>query len=232
MANLILIDEKDTNIISIIIRLGLALILGGILGFERERKGRPAGLRTYMIVCVASALVMMTGEFLIMKYHVGDPARLGAQVISGIGFLGAGTIIINSQQIVKGLTTAAGLWASACIGIAVGSGFFIGPIVCSILILIIMTPIRKLEDYMSKNSKDITIFIESKTIQCLKGILEKLREMNISINNIEIHNESYQKITDLVGVTVHFTMHTPRSHEEVLNELRALADVEYLEELR
>ena len=87
------------NTFSTIVRLALALILGGILGIERGRKHRPAGLRTYMIVCMASALVMLTGEYLAEKYGTGDPARLGAQVISGIGFLGAGTIIITSRQV-------------------------------------------------------------------------------------------------------------------------------------
>ena len=86
------------NVVSVTLRLILSLLLGGILGMERGKKRRPAGLRTYMIVCSASALAMMTGEFLTLKYNVGDPARLGAQVISGIGFLGAGTIIITTRK--------------------------------------------------------------------------------------------------------------------------------------
>ena len=106
---------EELKIVSTNVRLALALLLGGILGIERGRKRRPAGLRTYMIVCMASALVMLTGEYIVEKYGTGDPARLGAQVISGIGFLGAGTIIITSRQ-VKGLTTAAGLWGAACMG--------------------------------------------------------------------------------------------------------------------
>ena len=94
---------SDVNLFSTVMRLGLALLLGGVLGIERGRRRRPAGLRTYMIVCMASALVMLTGQFLFETFHTGDPSRLGAQVISGIGFLGAGTIIITSKQ-VKGLT--------------------------------------------------------------------------------------------------------------------------------
>lgn len=231
MANIISGESIDTNILSVVLRLVISMVLGGMLGFERGRKRRPAGLRTYMIVCMASALVMMTGEFLIMRYNTGDPARLGAQVISGIGFLGAGTIIINAQQVVKGLTTAAGLWAAACMGLAVGAGFFIGPIVCGALILIIMTSMQKLEDYINKNSKDITVFVEFKSIQYLRGFLQKLRERNVSIKNIEIHKKSYKNISDLVGVTVHFTTPTTGNHEEILNELKTFPDLEYLEEL-
>lgn len=112
------------NTFSTIVRLALALILGGILGIERGRKHRPVGLRSYMIVCMASALVMLTCEYLAKEYGTGDSARLGAQVISGIGFLGA-EIIITSRQ-VKGLTTATGLWAADCMGLAIGAGFYAG----------------------------------------------------------------------------------------------------------
>lgn len=105
----------------VLARVLLAMLLGGALGLERERKHRPAGLRTYMIVCMSSALVMLTGEYVFRLYGSGDPTRLAAQVISGIGFLGAGTIITTSRHVV-GLTTAAALWASACIGLACGRG--------------------------------------------------------------------------------------------------------------
>ena len=104
---------EELNSVSIIARLCLAVLCGGIIGVERGRKGRPAGFRTHILVCLGSALAMMTNAYLIEYYGGGDPARLGAQVISGIGFLGAGTIIVTGRQQVKGLTTAAGLWASA-----------------------------------------------------------------------------------------------------------------------
>ena len=113
----------------VLARVLLAMLLGGALGLERERKHRPAGLRTYMIVCMSSALVMLTGEYVFRLYGSGDPTRLAAQVISGIGFLGAGTIITTSRHVV-GLTTAAALWASACIGLACGAGFYAGAVVC------------------------------------------------------------------------------------------------------
>ena len=118
---------NELNLVSTVVRLALALLLGGMLGIERGRKRRPAGLRTYMIVCIASSLVMITSQYMAEVFGTGDPARMGAQVISGIGFLGAGTIMITSRQ-VKGLTTAAGLWAAACIGLAVGIGFYAGAI--------------------------------------------------------------------------------------------------------
>ena len=120
---------KELTIWSILLRSGLALLFGGILGYDREKKGRPAGFRTYMVVCLGSALAMMTGIYLTNITGSGDSGRIAAQVISGIGFLGAGTILVTKQRQVKGLTTAAGLWAAACIGLAMGAGFYSGGII-------------------------------------------------------------------------------------------------------
>lgn len=119
--------SNNENII-ICARIILAIICGGLIGIERGRSNQPAGMRTYMLVCLGSTLVMLTSEYIYTNFHTGDPARLGAQVISGIGFLGAGSIIISGKTKVKGLTTAAGLWVSACIGIAIGIGFYSGGI--------------------------------------------------------------------------------------------------------
>ena len=109
---------------SMVLRILLAILLGGIIGMERGMKNRPAGLRTYMLVCLGACIVMLTNQYVYQTYGVGDPVRMGAQVISGIGFLGAGTIIVTSRNQIKGLTTAAGLWASACVGLAVGIGLY------------------------------------------------------------------------------------------------------------
>ena len=125
-------------IIDAFIKMLLALLCGGVLGVERGRKKRPAGFRTYMLVCLGATLAMMINDFVWLKYGTGDPTRLGAQVISGIGFLGAGTIITTGHNRVKGLTTAAGLWAAACIGLAIGVGYYEGAIIGTTMIVIIM----------------------------------------------------------------------------------------------
>lgn len=132
---------RDLTLTSVLFRTFLAMLLGGILGYEREKKRHPAGFRTYLVVCLGSSLAMMTGIYLNDLTGNGDPARIAAQVISGIGFLGAGTILVTRQRQVRGLTTAAGLWASACLGLALGAGFYSGAIVsflaiwCSLWIL-------------------------------------------------------------------------------------------------
>ena len=102
--------------IEIVVRIVLSVVIGSIIGLERGSKSQPAGIRTYSIVCLASCLIMMTNEYVSYKFGTGDPSRLGAQVISGVGFLGAGTILITDKKKITGLTTAAGIWASAGIG--------------------------------------------------------------------------------------------------------------------
>ena len=127
---------REMNFVSVMFRLILAMVCGGMIGLERGRKRRPAGFRTYMLVCLGAALTMLLSQYefaMVMGPWKGiaqelgmktDVSRFGAQVINGIGFLGAGTILVTGRQEVKGLTTAAGLWASACMGLAIGAGFY------------------------------------------------------------------------------------------------------------
>ena len=113
---------RDLTFWSILLRMMLAMTLSGILGYEREKRHRPAGFRTYLVVCLGSTLAMMVGLYVAQYTGSGDASRIAAQVISGIGFLGAGTILVTRQNQVKGLTTAAGLWSMACLGLAIGAG--------------------------------------------------------------------------------------------------------------
>ena len=115
-------------------RLACALICGGIIGIERSYKRRPAGFRTHILICIGAAITTLTSQYLYLNMHYfTDMARLGAQVVAGIGFIGAGTIIVTKRQSVKGLTTAAGLWTSAIIGLAFGGGFYEGGILATVL---------------------------------------------------------------------------------------------------
>ncbi len=149
---------------SISVRLVLAFILGGLVGYEREKASRPAGFRTHILVCLGSALVMVTAEFIWREYSPAinlDPTRLGAQVISGIGFLGAGTIIRNGSS-VKGLTTAASLWAVACIGLAIGSGFYAGALIATLLIFLVLISLKKIEEKLMnrRGSRNLQITLK------------------------------------------------------------------------
>lgn len=176
----------ELNMLSTFFRLLLALICGGILGIERGKKNRPAGFRTYMLVCVASAMVMITNQYISNMYSTGDPSRMGAQVISGIGFLGAGTIIVTGRNRVKGLTTAAGLWASACIGLTIGVGFYSGAIIGCIMIFVAMALLHGVDDRITELIKEIVVYIEFANISNLSIFLEYVKYHNMKVIDLEL----------------------------------------------
>ncbi len=216
------------TLLTIWIRLGLSCLLGGLIGMERESVNRPAGFRTHILVCIGSTLIMLSGIFLFYEfidYTNTDPARLGTQVISGIGFLGAGTIIRDGSS-VKGLTTAARLWAVAGIGIATGAGFYAGAIAATALMLIILIIFSKLERYLWKNNNGavIRVTIINKPGQ-LGKITTELGYHNVSITNISMMPADEQH------VTVELTMIIPRrlSKIDLMDNLLQLETVKSVE---
>lgn len=176
-----------------VFRLILAMIVGGLIGFEREIGNRPAGFRTHTLVCVGSTLVMLTSQFIFEEYSgiVNlDPARLGAQVISGIGFLGAGTILKLGPR-VRGLTTAASLWVVACLGLAIGAGYYWGAITATILVYITLILLKKVEGIFVRDisALEIDLQLRNKPGQIAK-VTDVMGRLNIQIRDIRIfHNE-------------------------------------------
>ena len=144
---------KEPNLITLIVRTLLAILCAGIIGYDRNTRGAPAGFRTHILVCLGAMIAMSTGQYAAMQYNA-DVTRIGAQVVSGIGFLGAGSIIVNKRRI-SGLTTAAGLWASACIGLAIGIGFYEGAIIGTIAVYFTERVLRGLsKKIIEKNVSD------------------------------------------------------------------------------
>lgn len=174
--------------VGIVLKLLLAVILGGMVGFEREHKSRPAGLRTHILVCVGAALVQITSINYAKNNGIAmDPMRLGAQVISGIGFLGAGTIIKEGANI-KGLTTAASLWAVGCIGLAAGSGLYFEAIAATIIILISLKSFTRIEEKIARERKQIVIEVIAKNQPGTLGIIgSALGTLEIQIQNVEMN---------------------------------------------
>lgn len=196
--------------IGVVIRIFLAIVIGGIIGYERESSNRPAGFRTHILVCVGAAITSMTELYLLASISSminahpelinivkGDVGRFGAQVITGVGFLGAGTIIVHRGS-VKGLTTAASLWTVACIGIAVGFGFYFLSIASALGVFCILVSLKKFEDKYIDKLKVVKIKIKYHNS---KDFLEKLRgyfdEKRIRIVNLEF---SLNDETDLKDV--------------------------------
>lgn len=178
---------RDMTFLSVTARMLLAMFCGGLIGIEREYKRRPAGFRTHILICMGAAMTTLTSQYLYlcMGYYT-DLARLGAQVIAGIGFIGAGTIIVTKQQRVKGLTTAAGLWVSAIIGLSIGAGFFEGGIFVTILVLSAELLFVKLEYRFLNNARERIYYMEYSDKKCLETILSIFRQNDIQVLNMEI----------------------------------------------
>ena len=176
----------DLTLTEVLLRILSAMVFGVSIGVERGYKRRAAGMRTHALVCVGSTLVMTTNQYLNIMTGIGDPARLGAQVISGIGFLGVGTIIIDRRQQVRGLTTAASLWASACMGLALGSGFYIGAVSGFFCIIFINVALSWLERFLFKISKYIELNVITENYQTLMGYKNFLSEQDLSIKKFVI----------------------------------------------
>jgi putative Mg2+ transporter-C (MgtC) family protein len=174
---------------TITLRLVLAAVLSGMIGFEREFHGRAAGFRTHILLCIGSTLVMLTSMHMFDVYYgkaVSDPSRIAAGVITGIGFLGAGAII-HSKSSVRGLTTAASLWVVAGIGLAVGSGLYYGAILTTLLTIVALFIFSRIEHAMIRKDWYRTIIIETKEgLDQLKKIREALAEYRTDITDFEV----------------------------------------------
>ena len=173
---------RDFNLITVFIRLFLAMVFGAVIGLERGKQGRAAGMRTHILVCLGACLATMIGFY--VSYNVakelgttGDPLRVAAQVISGIGFLGVGTILIKGRFQITGLTTAAGLWCAAAIGLALGAGFYEGAIITFVLAVLTVTIVHKLEYTLNKRHRRFGIYVEIRSDEFVRkaiGLLEEL----------------------------------------------------------
>lgn len=220
----------NQDILTTSVRLLLALLCGGILGFERGRKKRPAGFRTYMLVCLGAALVMMTNEYICEKYGTGDPARMAAQVISGIGFLGAGTIIVTGQNRVKGLTTAAGLWAAACIGLAIGIGYYYAAVLGCIMIFVTMSALHSLDERVMSVSKVLNIYVEFERLSDVGHFIEYIKGWDIRVSDLEVVRSN---AINEVGVAAMLTLRLPKkqTHEPIIDSLLKARGVNFIEEI-
>lgn len=185
---------RDFNLATILIRLLLAMLFGGLIGVERESKRRPAGFRTHILICVGSALTTLTSQYLYLELHMyTDLARLGAQVVAGMGFIGAGTIIITKRKDVKGLTTAAGLWTTAIIGLCLGAGYYEGGIAGTIAVLTVELVLGKLEHKYIRKYTQLIIYTEFRKKGTIKYISEILESNNMTIVDMEMNKAN--KIT-------------------------------------
>lgn len=179
---------REVTWIAVVVRILVAFLLGGILGVERGLKQRPAGLRTYMLVCVGACMIMLTNQYIFQVFKTDDPVRMGAQVVSGIGFLGAGTIIVTKHSQIKGLTTAAGLWAAAAVGLATGIGFYEAAITGAIVIFTTLTILSRLDMRMHRKARFFDIYIELPRQISLGTFIHDARDKEIIVEDLQMES--------------------------------------------
>ncbi len=224
------IDLYSINDSSIIIRLLLAVVLGGIIGFERGRSGRPAGLRTHILVCLGAVLAMMTNQYIYEEFGVSDPARMGAQVISGIGFLGAGTILVTGRHQVKGLTTAAGLWATACMGLAIGIGFYKAAIAACVMITFATFVLHRFDNFLISKSKVMDVYIEFSNTMPITTVLDAFKSLQVSIETIEVMKPTYGANAQLAAI-INISLKKKGTRVDIIAKICSLEGVEFAEEI-
>ena len=226
--NMDLIYGDEIGLASVVLRLFLATLFGYIVGINREKKRRGAGTRTHALVCMSACLVMITSEYIALTFpnYSGDVARLGAQVISGMGFIGAGTIIITRYNHVRGRTTAASLWATACLGLTLGAGFISAGIVATLLMIFLLITVEKLDKTIKKNSVVHDYFIVFDGMEGFSRFLTELKGSGIKINNIEINRNKSDDETVVI-----ITLETKMNLAEYMLELECRDSIKIMNEL-
>lgn len=222
---------RELSEVSMILRIMLSVICGGIIGLERGVKGRAAGFRTHILVCMGSALAMMTGQYAyIFISQNADPTRIGAQVISGIGFLGVGTIITTKSLKVKGLTTAAGLWTSACLGLAIGIGFYEAALAGTFAVIVAMISFQKIDRFFYRKSRVRDYYIEIRKIETIRHMMEHLNTNGYQIVAIEYEQSGREK-GDPMGMVLSVKRNGKGNPEDVVTVLGSETDIVFIEEL-
>lgn len=215
---------------AVIVRILAAIIAGGLIGLERGAKNRPAGLRTYMLVCVGACLIMLTNQYIYQFTGAGDPMRMGAQVVSGIGFLGAGTIVVTRHNQIKGLTTAAGLWASAGVGLAFGIGFYEAAITTAIGIYAILAIMQHWELRVHQKVRLMDVYMELSNQVPLNKIVADLRLLNIRIEDIQFESDEAME-DNARSVVFTLKLRKKEDHFSILEKIKKIDGVIHLEEL-
>ena len=222
---------RDFSVLSIAVRMTLAVVCGGIIGIEREYKRRPAGFRTHILICLGAAITTLTSQHIVFNMQMyTDLGRLGAQVVAGIGFIGAGTIIVTKRQRVKGLTTAAGLWTAAIIGLVCGAGFVECALFATLMVLVAELLLIKIEYRFAKKINDVTIYVEYKHAVAIEGIIRVLREHRMMLNDLEITRVSGEGDEHYYCAVITISSKTYISFD-IVGSLNTVEDVISVEEL-
>lgn len=212
---------------AILLRLFMAFLIGGVIGLDRGIKRRGAGIKTHSIICVSSALVMLTGQYIYMNFAGSiDIARLGAQVISGVGFLGMGTIIVTGHHQVRGLTTAATSWSCACLGLAIGCGFIFPAVIAALLILIILHLMPLVDNFVYERSRFFHLYTEFESLEAFTDFAHKMDEQNIIISEIDKIRPRTTSTT--IAFFISFEVPDKQARKTFVTDINAMKEVLYV----
>ena len=217
------------NIQNILIRVIAATVLGGVIGLDRGMKHRGAGTKTITVVCLGATLVMLTEQYIQINFAgLANMTRMAAQVISGVGFIGVGTIIVSKHR-VRGLTTAATLWASACVGLAVGIGFVEGGILITVMMLLSLHILPYVERFATRHSRYCNVFFDLERSRHLHAVIQSLKEADITIDSLEMNGPDDGED----GISVHMVLYMKRTTEraeiyEILMKTDKVSSVDFL----
>ena len=221
---------RDLNLLSILLRFVLSVICGGLIGLERGVKRQAAGFRTHILVCMGACIAMLTGQYIYEYFETNsDPSRLGAQVISGIGFLGAGTIMSRETTRVRGLTTAAGLWAAACIGLAVGIGFFEAAIGATVVVMVTIVIFQRVDNFFYTRSPILRVYLEMESIDYVKGLIRTIRMNGMRVSGMELQKPR-SGMQNAVGIALVVKKNTRRNPVDMLEVISKVEGVTFIEE--
>lgn len=223
---------RELTFLSILFRTLLAVVCGGVIGIEREYKCRDAGFRTHILICLGAAMTTMTSQYLLTYQHYfTDVARLGAQVICGIGFIGAGSIIVTKHKRVKGLTTAAGLWTVAIVGLSCGAAYFEAALLATILIYVSESLFSRIEyGKLIKKNIDVSLYIEYEEAEHIDQIIEFLKKKQVKIQDLEV-NRIAAKERETLGAILMLRINRNSHMDEIMNGLSVLTGVTIVEVL-
>jgi putative Mg2+ transporter-C (MgtC) family protein len=233
---------RELNIWSVMLRLTVAMVFGGLIGLERGRKGRAAGFRTYMVVCLGAALTMVMGQYegymltevwneVVSKTDArADVSRFGAQVINGIGFLGAGTIIVTRKQEVKGVTTAAGLWASACVGLAIGAGFYEAVLIAFLAIFLSIRVLTPVENVIIENARNMNLYVEFDSLDDIGAIIGKIKSQRAHIYEVDINHGRKEAMRNPSAV-FSLRLEQKKTHTRIIAAIAELDSVRTIDEI-
>lgn len=216
---------RQPDLLGIAVRILLALVCGGAIGLERTEKRRPAGFRTHILICLGAAMTTATSQYLyiVMDYPI-SVSRMGAQVIAGVSFIGAGAIMMTKWRRVRGLTTAAGLWVVAIVGLCCGTAFYEGAVYATVLVLVAEVFFSKLEYRVLRDMRELTVYAEYARPSCLEDVVSKCHMLGVKIVDVEITRKSGEEGGSSCAV---LALHSRQGagREDIIRELAAVDGV-------